>query len=265
VYSCIFKIPTPRDCSDPNVVACDCTDPLNDNPLCADNPGKGRTLQTHAKGYPGIRQLSLIKALGTQGIVGSICPAQLSNLSAPDYGYRPAVRAIIDRLKPVVDGGCFPRMLTPGPDGRVSCTILEARHTGMNLSPAACDAFCGQQPGRLAVPQADAALRAVVMSDPRTISLGADCVCEVEQLGGTPGCSPISSELAACQCDTSPVPQLGGKEVNGWCYIDADTSPPTGNPQLVASCPDMQKRILRYVGAGQSVPGSLSFLACTGL
>jgi hypothetical protein len=266
-YACIFKIPTPRDCSDPNVVACDCTDPLNDNPLCADNPGKGRTLQTHAKGYPGIRQLALIKELGSQGIVGSICPAQLSNLSAPDYGYRPAVRAIIDRLTPVVDGGCLPRALKPGSDGRVSCSILEVRHTGMNLSAAACDAFCAQQPGRIAVPPADAALRAAVMSNPLTAQLGADCVCELEQLGGapSPGCAAISSELASCQCDTSLAPQLGGKAVDGWCYVDADTSPPTGNPQIVASCPAMDKRILRFVGAGQPAPGSLAFIACTGL
>ena len=57
---------------------------MNDNPLCADNGTKGRTLQTHAKGYPGIRQLSLIKQLGSQGIAGSICPAQLGDINAAD-------------------------------------------------------------------------------------------------------------------------------------------------------------------------------------
>jgi len=98
MYACIFELQTPRDCTDPTLAACDCTDPLNDNPLCADNGAKGRTLQTHAKGYPGIRPLSLIKALGPQGVVGSICPRQLDDLAAADFGYRPFVSALMEGI-----------------------------------------------------------------------------------------------------------------------------------------------------------------------
>jgi hypothetical protein len=95
-YACIFDLPQPRDCSNQSLVSCDCQDPQNDNPLCEPDPAQGgnRTLQVRAKAYPGIRELSLIKKLGPQGIAASICPAQLSDATAADYAYRPAVDAI---------------------------------------------------------------------------------------------------------------------------------------------------------------------------
>ena len=51
-YACIFDLPTPRDCSDLNVVSCDCSDPKNDNPLCEPDPVKtdSRTTQKRAHG-----------------------------------------------------------------------------------------------------------------------------------------------------------------------------------------------------------------------
>jgi hypothetical protein len=97
-YACVFPLWVPRDCSDPTQVSCFCDDPLNDSPLCADNGTKGRTLQTHGKAYPGIRQLSLVKALGEQGVVGSACPAQLSAMAQTDFGYRPVIASLVDRL-----------------------------------------------------------------------------------------------------------------------------------------------------------------------
>jgi hypothetical protein len=97
-YACIFPLEAPRDCSDPSMVACDCDDPANDNPLCADNGTKGRTLQTHAKAYPGLRHLNLIRDLGPQGVAASICPAQQNDPSRADYAYRPAIRALVERV-----------------------------------------------------------------------------------------------------------------------------------------------------------------------
>jgi hypothetical protein len=105
-YACIFSLPTPRDCTTPGLVSCDCKDGMNDNPLCdpADpaNPTTTRTSQARAKAYPGLRELSLIKALGPQGVVGSICPKQLADPSAPDYGYRPFVRSLFDAVEVVL-------------------------------------------------------------------------------------------------------------------------------------------------------------------
>ena len=148
-YACIFDLPEPRDCS-VGLISCDCNDPKNDNPLCEPDPSKGgnRTLQKRAKGYPGIRELSVLKSIGSQGIVASICPAQLTNLEADDFGYRPAIGSIIDRLKLALGGQCLPRQLTPDKEGQVQCLILEARNTGGVAGGDKCDAFCKGLPAR---------------------------------------------------------------------------------------------------------------------
>jgi hypothetical protein len=107
-YACIFTLPTPRDCSTVTS-SCDCTSgsATADNPLCDPNPNDSMhlTLQTRAKAYPGVKNLAIAKGLGTQGIVASICPAQLTNADnadgspAADYGYRPAALSIVAALK----------------------------------------------------------------------------------------------------------------------------------------------------------------------
>lgn len=99
-YACIFPLAQPQDCSDPNVIACDCLEAQNDNPLCEPDPANNnaRTLQVRAKAYPGIRQLNVIRDLGPQGVAGSICPAQQTDPSKADYAYRPSIQALITRV-----------------------------------------------------------------------------------------------------------------------------------------------------------------------
>ena len=261
-YACIFDLPQPRDCSDPNVAACECADPKNDNPLCDADPSKGgaRTLQARAKAYPSIRELQLVKGLGSQGIVGSICPAQLKDPSKADFGYRPSIQAILDRLTSAADGACFPKPLVPDAAGQVACTIIEG-----TFSPG--KTCCAGQPGRRPVPAEHAALLAQVKADPASKALALDCFCELEQLGGapSPGCSSIASGLSACQCDASQAPLLNGKPVDGWCYVDAAETPLLSNPAIVKSCPDGDKRILRFVGGGAPSNGATTFMACAGL
>jgi len=41
-----------------------------------------------------------VRALGDQGVIASICPIQLTDKTQPTYGYSPAVKAIVDRIKP---------------------------------------------------------------------------------------------------------------------------------------------------------------------
>lgn len=97
-YACTFDLPSPRDCSDMNVKSCDCQNPNNDNPLCSVDPMTGqRTLQTKAKAYPSLRQLDLLK--NVSGVVASVCPAQISNPAQGDFGYRPAVKSLIERIQ----------------------------------------------------------------------------------------------------------------------------------------------------------------------
>ena len=100
-YACIFPLAVPRDCASmANAGGCDCTAADNDNPLCQADPTTGeRTLQVNAKAYPAPRQLEVIRGLGPQGVVSSICPAQQGDSTRSDYAYRPAVRALIERVQ----------------------------------------------------------------------------------------------------------------------------------------------------------------------
>jgi hypothetical protein len=99
-YACIFPLlpGTERDCTNTNLTACDCTVKTNDNPLCRPDPNNAGapTLQVRAKAYPGIRPLQFLESMADQGIVGSICPAQVNDPSKLTFGYRPVVRSIVD-------------------------------------------------------------------------------------------------------------------------------------------------------------------------
>ncbi|MCC6558316.1 MAG: hypothetical protein IT372_35695, partial [Polyangiaceae bacterium] len=98
-YACTFPLLQPRDCSVVGTPACDC-DPNNDSPLCAPNPNDGGnpTLQVRAKAYPGTRELSVLKGIGSQGVTASICPGQLTDPATGDFAYRPAIRALLERM-----------------------------------------------------------------------------------------------------------------------------------------------------------------------
>ncbi len=101
-YSCIFPLPTPRTCSDLDD-DCDCRpeDVSRNRPLCQPPAGGAATnVQYFAKAYPGLRELSVLKGLGEQGIVASICPKTLNGeTTAAVYGYNPAMRALITQLR----------------------------------------------------------------------------------------------------------------------------------------------------------------------
>lgn len=205
-YACIFPLlpGTERDCSNPNLSGCDCAVKTNDNPLCYPNPNQmnAPTLQVRAKAYPGIRPLQVIRDLGPQGLVGSVCATQVSDQgqTAIDFGYRPAMQAVADRLKPALAGQCFPERLNADPDGRVSCSIIEARNSHGNCG---CDSMKARQsvePGSsmaLAVNQ--------IKQDPLAPNAQWDCLCEIPQ--------SMDEELVACQNDPSDDPVVQGNDV----------------------------------------------------
>ncbi len=239
-YACTFPILNPIDCSNPAVTACDCRDTpgqINDNPLCAPNPNDNDnlSLQIAAKAYPGIKHLAIVKGMGDQGIAASICAKQLTDSTALDYGYRPAARAIVDRLKGALGGQCLPKQLTPNASGQVACSIIEARTTS-----GACT--CDAASGRIPVPAADACYQQAAQQDPAIA--GANCFCEIPQTSGA----------AATDCETDVT-----STSNGWCYVDASAG---GNPALVKGCPASDQRTLRFVGDGAPVAGATVFLAC---
>jgi len=260
-YACIFPLPamSQLDCTNTNLTACDCFEENNDNPLCQQDPNNANapTLQVRAKAYPGIRPLEVMRDLGDQGIVASVCPRLIEEVDddKPDFGYRPAIGSIIDRLKSALKGQCLPRTLTPDADtGNVPCLILEARNT----QGGAC--VCDPNAARADIPTEGPKAKAVELAkeDPAATKAGWDCFCEITQLG------EVDGEREACQDDASEEPQLNGQPVNGWCYVDGTTEPPTGNVQIVQDCPENERRIIRFVGKGEAQPGATLFITCSG-
>jgi hypothetical protein len=116
-------VPIRRACSesDRKDNVCDC-DGKKDTPLCAPDD---RSVQIRGKAYPTRRELMVVKELETQGIAASLCPEQLTMPDADDYGYRPAMRSITDRLERQLVGSCVPRALERrDAAGNVDCLVV---------------------------------------------------------------------------------------------------------------------------------------------
>ncbi|MEJ7734111.1 MAG: hypothetical protein WKG00_33575 [Polyangiaceae bacterium] len=94
-YACTFALPEPRDCT--VMQTCDCWEEGSDNPICSGATGQ---TQVRAKAYPGLRPLSVIHGLGAQGAVASICAYDTTDPTSPVFGYRPAMTALVDGLRP---------------------------------------------------------------------------------------------------------------------------------------------------------------------
>ncbi|MEO8183979.1 MAG: hypothetical protein ABI895_34585 [Deltaproteobacteria bacterium] len=97
-FACIFPLPQPRSCA--NVApgsSCDCqTDKFQGNPLCWDQASTTYTnTQRFAKAYPAPRILSVLQAVGTQAVVSSICPKDMADTNARDFGYRPVIGTFV--------------------------------------------------------------------------------------------------------------------------------------------------------------------------
>ncbi|MES1187414.1 MAG: hypothetical protein ABUL60_26590 [Myxococcales bacterium] len=262
-YACIFKLGTPLLCDQAAFDAdkgCDCfaEDQVYNRPLCG---GAGGLTQSYAKAYPGTRHLQVLKEFKDNSIVASICPKIADDKTKADYGYNPAVKAIIDRLKEALKGKCLPRPLAPNTTnqvtdgletGQVPCKVIEAV---LPQNGAACS--CATNPNR--VDTTDVLREAVLTKLKQGESCGdktgqtkcADyCTCELLQLKGT--------ELGMCQNDSSP------PTTPGYCYVNAAPNEPNvGNPDLVKDCSADSKRLLRFVG-DTPAPGAIALVACLG-
>jgi hypothetical protein len=265
-YACTFKLAEPLKCTPEKFTAeegCDCyEDDLGFNrPLCErDAQGNPTTNQIYAKAYPGLRHLQALKEFGNNSIVASICPKYPEEMSNPDYGYNPAVKAIIDRLKDALKGKCLPRPLVPAEAAgkglqanQVPCKVVEAvRPTG---SACACN------PATNRVDITNPALTNAILTklkdngtcdtdDPNGIKCSDFCTCELLQLQ--------DQELKDCQTNPSP------PDTPGYCYVNAAANEPNvGNPELVKQCSADSKRLLRFVG-DTPAPGAIALVACLG-
>jgi hypothetical protein len=262
-YACVFTLSSPKDCS----VMGSCSDcPSStgvDNPLCDPaNPSS----QPRAKGYPGVRELQVLQAVGDQGIVGSICPVTAKgDTTASNYGYNAAVQGIINRLKKELAGQCLPQQLKPDPEtNQVQCLLIEAIK-----SVDGCDQSCktvNGQPvgGRSPVDSDNEGAVAAIQANSKAATAGWNCFCEIDQLSDTNTSGQKTNDLTDCLTETADsFNDLLNQPVNGWCYVDTDVEP-TAAPALVKNCPETEKRLIRFIGDGNPVNGSTLFITCSG-
>jgi len=264
-YACTFPLPEPRPCTDVADDSCDCTEDYRDydRPLCQFNGGASAPgVQIAAKAYPGLRELAVLRGVGDNGIVASICPKNTTPLAGllpeadASYGYNPAVAAMLEIFKARLAQQCLPRPLPVESDpkapnfGQVPCAVVEAIPAG----GASCS--CDPSHGRIPLEADEGALRNAVREqlkleghcDQGGVACRDYCLCSLESLEGP--------ALAACQNGQ------GDGASYGYCYVDPAQG--IGNPELVKSCPAANRRSLRFVGEGLPANGSVTFMACQG-
>lgn len=195
----------------------------------------------------------------SNSIVASICARNVdisTRATRPDFGYRPAIAAIVDRLKQQLANRCLPRRLELADDATVPCTMVETRRDAGGACD--CDPRLARQAPRARV---DALVRAQLARD--GAGCGSDdpqcleaCLCEVLQVQDAANPDP-GEALRACREDEEP------SGVEGWCYVANTPDQQIGNPALVADCPGTQRQQIRFVGAGLE-SNTTTFLACVG-
>jgi hypothetical protein len=252
-YACTFPLTVPKPCAVGDT-ACDCEASkasVSNSPLCQ---GAAANEQSYAKAYPGARELQVLKDFKEQGIVASICPKLTKSAnrdSDPNYGYNPAVAAIIERLKIALVGKCLPRAPQMDPEThQVACQVIEARPSGCDCTlPGRRPIDVKSDPGIIPAVRAELAAsgNCGVPGKPACSSF---CECEIQQEGD----QGDAADLTACQQDKMP-------SQPGYCYIDDPKS------SAVEHCAPNQKRILRFVDSPSNrIPadGAIAFIACLG-
>jgi len=98
-YACIYPLRTPKDCTD--IPDCECTDEVDTNPVCQAPDGSYSKIQRFARANPGARELAVLKGIGVQGVVASICADEVSEneKDKPTFGYKPAVSALLRAIR----------------------------------------------------------------------------------------------------------------------------------------------------------------------
>jgi hypothetical protein len=251
-YACIFPLSKARDCAellDQNLNSapgCDCHPgrESDNNPICQQPNGQYSTSQAYAKAYPSLRELQVLKDFGANAIVASVCPRNVSDPAAQDYGYRPALDALVDTIGGALQSKCLPRVLIPDPKtGDIPCTVMEVTA----LTNSACDGDGRTSVSRDLNAAALNRLKAMGFCDaPNKPACGQYSVCGIEQAG------------AECHQNHTPTE-------TGWCYIDPSQNS-DDDVSLVASCPASKRRLIRFVDPTDRTPapGAIVLISCFG-
>ncbi len=241
-YACIYKFETPKDCNAMGA-SCDCNlAAMEMTPLCQQGGTYSTDQQFYAKAYPGTRHLQALRGYGNNSIVASICPKEPTNTALDSFGYRPAIAAVVDRLKEALGGRCLPRTLAIEEDtGIPKCKLVESLP-----KQGACG--CDGGKGRVA---AGAEIVKSVKAKSKTDGLCGGkgqascndfCFCEIEPATG--------DEQKRCQTDPNA-------KTDRYCYVDEKTA---GGAELLTKCAPTEKRRLIF----DPLPGSTVFIACQG-
>lgn len=292
-YACTFPLTTPKVaavCDDS--VSCDCAyEPTRNRPLCQpQGGGAAEPAQYWAKAYPGTRILQVLRDFGDNSIVGSICPKVVDDLNKEDYGYNPAVQAIVDRLGDMLVGTCLPREVTLDEDGKVPCFVVETKSPRDASDPTDAELICDPNNGREEVNETvkNAVRKQLAASKfcsdtGESSAGGSDCkdwqMCNIKELVEEPA-------RGQCLYNTAPADTLTTGA--GFCYIDPhkqsddglyvaggsqeeaqaagflSTVKTPGTNTLVDRCESTEPRILRFVGKNTPAEGTLMMVACMG-
>jgi hypothetical protein len=240
-YACIFSLagqyPMGKDCTQAQYTgACDCSvgAVAQSGPLCEVGAnGMPTTTQIYGKAYPSVREMEIAHAMadqatGIQGIVSSLCPIHTVEMGTGDpvFGYRPAVNAIIDRLKNALSVQCLPQQLQVDSTGTVPCLIL------------------------VTLPKAGATCNTPGLSDPAPGSLTdflATQEASWQASGGASSNLPNPSTLTTCvvteltsQANPNDFDNTGSCAASmdpGWCYVQGQAAGTC--PQQIIFTPTM--------------------------
>jgi hypothetical protein len=70
-----------------------------DRAICQADDGTYGSTQYRGKSYPGVRELEVLRGVGKNAIAASICARNLQDDSRDDFGYRPVLTQILNRLR----------------------------------------------------------------------------------------------------------------------------------------------------------------------
>ena len=204
------------------------------------------TVQTYAKAYPTIRELTLGSMMGKQGIISSLCPIHTQDNMAGDdplYGYRPAVNAIIDRLSSALQTTVVPELNVDAKTGDVPCLVLVSFPQSLVAPGTDCTALATSYhlPGYTDV------------QDPAVLKeFNAHQNAEV---GDAATASNLANEVT-CQLNQVSLPgstSCAGGASPGWCYVST-----CDDAGAASSC----SQVIAYTSLGVVPTGATISLQC---
>lgn len=248
-YACIFPLAAPRLCDSTVEGYCDCFEEEGvaaKSPLCMNSIGEFSNLQHYGKAFPATRQLEVLRDIGKQAVVGSVCPRFVASEAPeadPNFGYNAIVGSIAESLKSSFANQCLPEANWLNPSGELECLVLEV------AAGEECDC---SSPGRMEltgdlVELAVARIRERSESD-TAIELGSSlCGCAI---------APATGDDRE-RCETV----LDSDELKpGYCYVDPGNG--VGSEALTRDCPLTEHRLLRVVGPDTPRRGTVLAVGC---